>query len=290
MKTFSLKITLLLILVVATFSTVFAQSNGDDRMQIRLGFTSVNNIHRQLLVTVDEDATAGIDFGYDAELFENHQDDMYWMIEDRKFLIQGTNAIEATSILPLGLHTSTDGVNTIQVEALNNVPEDLDVVIFDNVTGTYHDIKNSATFSIDLPADVYLDRFELRFIDNSVAEEEEDEDDNEDDGEVVVIIEAEAEVSAQAETEVTVEEEVTIENNAVEFRFINNTKSITINNPGEQQITSVEVYAFNGQLKAKFAAGQAQNQVIQTNNLNAGNYIIIVTTPTERLSKKIVVK
>ena len=36
------------------------------------------------------------------------------------------------SILPLGLHTGTNGVSTISIDELINVPEALEIVIFDN--------------------------------------------------------------------------------------------------------------------------------------------------------------
>ncbi len=77
MAPFSTRPTLLSILFIAISFCAFSKSNGDNRIKIRLGFTSVNNIHRQILVTVDENTTAGVDFGYDAENFENRQDDMY---------------------------------------------------------------------------------------------------------------------------------------------------------------------------------------------------------------------
>ena len=124
MKTYSIKTSILVFLLVVLSNNVFCQNNSDedDRMKIRLGFTSVNDLHRQLLVTVDTNTTQGIDFGYDAENFENHIDDMYWMIEDRKFLIQGIDVIDEATVLPLGLHTETNGNNIISIEGLSNVP------------------------------------------------------------------------------------------------------------------------------------------------------------------------
>ncbi|AUC81065.1 hypothetical protein CW733_02520 [Lacinutrix sp. Bg11-31] len=81
-------------------------------MKIRLGFTSVKNIHRQLLVTADTNATSGIGFCYNANSFENHPYNMYWTISDRLFLIQGIDIINEYSILALGLDISTAAVST----------------------------------------------------------------------------------------------------------------------------------------------------------------------------------
>lgn len=249
MTNFSLKSAFLSVALFAICSTLFAQAN-DSRMKIRLGFTSVNNIHRQILVTVDENSTTGIDFGYDAETFENHQDDMYWMIDDRKFLIQGLDILDQDSALPLGLHTGVDGISTILIDGLENIPETLEIVIYDNKTSTYHNIKDNSGFSIELPAGSYLDRFELRFADlteetNSDEENNEEEEDNASEEEII-----EEEVIAEIET--VIEEDVTIEDIKIKLQFINRTNSIAINNPGLQKISSVEIYNLNGQLKAQY--------------------------------------
>jgi len=287
MKSLSLKKTLLLILAITTISNLFAQSEDENRMQIRLGFTSVNDIHRQLLVTVDENTTVGIDYGYDAELFENNPDDMYWVIDNRLFTIQGINTIDITTVLPLGLHISADGVNTIQIDQLNNVPEDLEIVIFDNETSSYHNIKNGNNFSIELTAGTYLGRFELRFVDESNTDNENDTDAN-DNGEDNSNTDTDNEDNSSDVIEELVEIEDTT-NKVIKFRFINSTKRIAIDNPKEEAIQSVDIYSINGQLKEKYTLDNNKNQVIQTNNLNSGNYIIVIATATERISKKIAV-
>ncbi|WP_299386065.1 T9SS type A sorting domain-containing protein [uncultured Lacinutrix sp.] len=281
----SLKSPLLSILFLTAFFNAFAQTNGDERMKIRLGFSSANQIHRQILVTEDSNATAGIDFGYDAESFENHPDDMYWMIGTRTFLIQGIDIINQDSVLPLGLHTATDGVSTISIDELINVPEALEIAIFDNNNNSYHNIKGNSGFTIDLPAGIYLNRFELRFLNNnedSTSNEEEE-------------IEVEIETEAEAEENIT---EIEANNETQEvvgtklkLQFFNNTKSIKINNPNSQTITSVEIFNLNGQLKTQYNLVTPEHKiVIQTNNLSKGTYILVLNTESKRLSKKILIK
>jgi len=237
---------------------VFCQGNSDvdNRMKIRLGFTSVNNIHRQILVTADTNATSGIDFGYDAENFENHIDDMYWMIDDRKFLIQGIDFIDETTSLQLGLHTNTSGDNIISIDELINVPNDLEIGIFDNITNTYYDIRQNSSFTINLPEGEYLSRFTLKFVnDNNLSIED-------------------------------------IENSTnLELSYINSIKSISIKNIGSQIIKSVEVYNINGQLTTKYNDINATDHaLIQTYNLNTGNYVLILTTDLGKTSKKVTVR
>jgi len=225
-------------------------------MKIRLGFTSVNNIHRQILVTADTNATSGIDFGYDAENFENHIDDMYWMIDDRKFLIQGIDVIDETTSLQLGLHTNTSGDNIISIDELINVPNDLEIGIFDNITNTYYDIRQNSSFTINLPEGEYLSRFTLKFVnDNNLSIED-------------------------------------IENSTnLELSYINSIKSISIKNIGSQIIKSVEVYNINGQLITKYNDINATDHaLIQTYNLITGNYVLILTTDLGKTSKKVTVR
>lgn len=254
-------------------------------MKIRLGFSSPNQIHRQILVTEDSNATAGIDFGYDAESFENHPDDMYWIIENRTFLIQGIDIINQNSVLPLGLHTATDGVSTISIDQLINVPETLEIVLFDNNNNSYHNIKGNSGFTLNLPAGTYLNRFELRFVNNnedSISYEEEET-------EVEIETEAEAEESNTEIEAINETEEVV--STKLGLQFFNNTKSISINNPNFQTITSVEIFNFNGQLKAQYNLVTLEHKiVIQTNNLNKGTYILVLNTESKRLSKKILIK
>ncbi len=228
----------------------------DNRMKIRLGFNSVNTLHRQILVTVDPNATSGIDFGYDGENTEANQDDMYWMITDNKFVIQGIDIIEASTILPLGLHTDSNGINTFTIDALENVPTDLEIYVYDKVTEIYHDVRQN-DFSIDLLAGEYLDRFELRFSDVNLLSTE----------------------------------EITLEDTGMQFYFANNNESIIINNPELQKIDSVELYNIIGQSIKKFEKIENQEYTeLKTNNLSTGNYILEIKTPSGKISKKVLIE
>ncbi|QRM89974.1 T9SS type A sorting domain-containing protein [Lacinutrix sp. WUR7] len=280
MKTYSNKVSLLLFLFLLLSNAVFCQNNSDedDRMKIRLGFTSPNNLHRQILVTVDSNSTPGVDFGYDAENFETNADDMYWMIENRQFLIQGTNVIDATTTLPLGLHTSTNGNIIMSIEELKNVPEDLEIGILDKQTNIYYDIKNTTALTIHLNAGEYLNRFELKFLnEDAVNTTPNDEEENE-----PVIGES---------IETDFENEVIAEEVKMELNYINKIKSISIKNIGEQNIKAVYVYSITGQLIKQFKNIKAVDQaLIKTYNLDSGNYILLLTSNAGSMTKKVSVR
>ncbi len=272
MKNFTIKASLLALSLLFVSNTLFSQNNSDEdnRMKIRLGYTT-ENIHRQILVTVDDNTTAGIDLGYDSGNYQDLADDMYWMIENRKFLIQGINEIDATTTLPLGLHTSADGNNTISIEGLTNVPEDLQIGVLDTETDIFYNIKETSSFSIELPAGEYLTRFELKFSNSNIEDANLNSNGNANDQELGI-------------------EEVA-DNSVMELHYYNNIKSISIKNIGNQNIKSVKIYSLSGQQITVFNNINAVDQaVIQTNNLSAGNYILMVTTDLGNISKKVSVR
>jgi hypothetical protein len=95
----------------------------DNRERIRLTFTSPLGYHRQLLVGVDENATNYFDLGFDAPMIEDNKEDMYWLVDKNKFLIQGVNNFDLTQELPLGIKVNEAGTISIKVKSLENIDE-----------------------------------------------------------------------------------------------------------------------------------------------------------------------
>jgi hypothetical protein len=135
----------------------------DTRPRIRLNFRSPLGYHRQLLVGIDENTTNSFDIGYDAPLIENNDgEDIYWLINERKFVIQGVNNFNSDQELPLGLKIDESGVVSIKIERLENISEELSLFIKDKFTGETHAIKNQS-FVVTLDPGEYHDRFALVF-------------------------------------------------------------------------------------------------------------------------------
>src|SRR5690606_2106896 len=134
----------------------------DTRMKFRFGFNSINTIHRQILLTIDENATEGVDWAFDGKLYEEQMDDMYFIIDNNKYTIQGRNPIYPDTTIPLGIHTDDAGQNTIRIDALENVPDNINIYAHDKVLNIYHDLRQS-DYTFNLPSGEYLDRFEITF-------------------------------------------------------------------------------------------------------------------------------
>ena len=229
--------------------------NADTRLKIKIGLNSIGYYHRQLLVTVDENATMGKDWGYDAIIYDPQLDDMYWTFENEKFVIQGINAITQNTTLPLGIKTKTEGINKVVIESLENVPNELDIFMYDKTLNTYHDLRDSA-FEINLPAGEYLDRFEITF----ASQETLDIDDN-------------------------------LEASKLDVFYTNAKKSLILMNPLYKEITSIDVINLIGQTLHNLTNISRLNHAeIKLNNLSTGAYIIKLNTPEGTVSKKVLVE
>ena len=228
----------------------------DTRMKFRFGFNSVNTIHRQLLLTIDENTTTGYDWAYDGKLNEDQMDDMYWMIDGEKYNIQARNPIDKDSSIPLGLHVDNSGQNKIMIDHLENVPDNINIFIHDKVLNIYHNLRVS-DYVFNLPSGEYLNRYEIVFRDAS------------------------ADVLGVEENDL----------NAFEVYYANNIKSIVLVNPKLNEIKSIELFNLLGQsIHTIDNVSQEEYSEYKIENLSTGSYIIKLYTESGSVSKQVLVK
>lgn len=252
----------------ATSASVFMRNDGtnqssadtsdeafDPRMKIRLEFNSVNTYTRKILVVADENASMSYDWGYDAELYDNQVDDMYWLIDNDKYVIQGIDAINPDTELPLGINIDSDGINQISIDKLENIPDNMDIYLNDMELGIYHNLKESS-YEINLLAGTYLDRFKIVF---SAGD--------------------------------TLSIETTEKDNAVLNVFYNiNDENITILNPNNFMIEGIEIYTILGQSIMLQEENSSENEIhIDTTTFSTGTYIVKIETETGSYSHKVIV-
>ncbi|MDB9721196.1 choice-of-anchor D domain-containing protein, partial [Winogradskyella sp.] len=216
---------------------------ADDRMKFRFGFNSVNTIRRQILLTIDENTTPEVDWAYDAVLNEVQIDDMFWVINNSQYVIQASNEAEESTVYPLGIKTNTDGINTVTIDALENVPERINIYIHDIENGTYHDLKAN-DFSIFLSAGEYLDRFQVTFSANTNS--------------------------------LGIDE---VNSNGINILYSNDIEKIVLVNPNFIEIESIQLFKILGQLVDTIdnisESGYSEYDV---KNLSTGTYIIKLIT------------
>lgn len=160
----SFKFSLLFFLI----SIMSISQTKDNRQKFRIGFDGSKIDHRQILLTIDERTCDQFDWGYDGEIYELFEDDFYWIIEGKKYVIQATNSISVDKEIAIGINSS-GGEVTIKVDALENSTEKLCVFLKDKEAQKVYDIQNNE-FKLDLPKGTYNDRFVITFKSSSVIE------------------------------------------------------------------------------------------------------------------------
>ena len=142
----------------------FEEKRADNRYKIRLEFHSPTGYHREVLVGADSRTSQGFDLGFDAPLIDKGPEDMYWMINDSRYVIQGVPNFNLDQKLPIGLIIAEEKEFSIELGELENVPNIIDIYLRDNSDSTYHDLRKEA-FKTSLPAGEYQDLYEIVFHD-----------------------------------------------------------------------------------------------------------------------------
>lgn len=227
-------------------------ANEDLRPKIRLRFDSPNGLHRQLLVGADTNTTDAFDLGYDALMMDVNNDDMYWEFSNHKFVIQAVSDFNIDRIIPLGIKISNPGLASIEIDNLEHIPETTEIYIFDNVTGIYHNIRNSL-FTIMLPVGVYENRFSLRFTMETLSNDD-------------------------------------FSLNPLLIHYTNNNHSLNIQNM-DLKTTVEKVYMYNilGQRIANWEVNNKRNIQIPLPDISQGTYLVKVKTSSREVDTKIIV-
>ncbi len=237
------------------------QSNNedaDDRMKFRIGYRASNTLHlqRELLLTIDESATVGVDWAFDAHLNEDQTDDMFWMIGDEKFIIQANDNANLSTVYPLGVKTSIDGINSFTINALENVPNAVNIYLHDKALSIFHDLRVS-DYEIFLTEGEYLDRFEITF-------------------------------KIMAGSLGIDDENIT----SLDVLYSNDKEKIVLINPNLVDVKSIELFNMLGQSVQKIESiSESGYSEYDVKNLSTGTYVIKLYTVSGSVStKKVLVK
>jgi uncharacterized protein YjdB len=236
--------------------SVTTKEVADDRYKIRLGFDSSIGAHRQLLVTADTNTSNQFDIGYDAPMLDTNVNDMFWYESNAKLVIQAVPNFNDDQIIAFGLVVANEGDITIKIDALENIPNNLEIYLHDNITGIYHDIKN-ANYTISMPIGEYNDRFSLQFVNKIYAIDK------------------------------------TTLNEGIMVYYTNNNGTLNIkNNFIDATVTEVDLFNLLGQKLTNWKIDNIKQNNIQIpiKNVNSGMYLVKIKTTKGDFSKKIIIK
>jgi uncharacterized repeat protein (TIGR01451 family) len=225
--------------------------------KIRLGFDSNNTAHRQVLLGfMNENATSGMDYGYDGINFDDLPNDMYFITGENQLVVQGVGDFDVNASFPIGVKTDTEGKVKFMIDSLENFKRNQNIFIHDNTDNTYHNIRNEK-FEVIIPIGENNDRFSLRFTDkkHSIVDE-------------------------------------TIKVDSIKINHFPKRNLFEIdNNSFDTSIKKAALYNLSRQLIINWNLENENNKKIQLpiKRINSGMYILKVYTSTGELSKKIVI-
>ncbi len=260
-------------------------ATDDLRPKYRIGFNTPQIDHRQLLLTIDENTTDGVDWGYDAELYQLLNDDMYWVIDNKKYVIQATNSIFIDKEIPLGVSTIEGGAITIGIDALENPIEGIKVCLKDKELNIIYNLEE-ADYQIALAAGEYLNRFVITFVGTETILNEDDI--------VVELDPTEGDESGSDPIIDPVIENSNGNNTTINHQFLmyvaNGSNTLNIKNKQLVKINNLILYNRLGQVAQIWNQNLNLERVSLPINVKEGIYIIQATTETGNISKRIVIR
>ncbi|HSN48682.1 MAG TPA: T9SS type A sorting domain-containing protein, partial [Flavobacterium sp.] len=234
----------------------------DEFKRIRLGFTSHNKYHRQVLLGfMDQNATSDIDYGYDGLNMDDFPNDMYFLNGENQLVIQGEGFFKEDASYPLGVKTDAEGKVTFMIDDLENFDKNQKIFIYDSERKTYHNLTKQP-FEILLPTGIFDGRFTLCFKDKKQKHKDDDEGEDEDD------------------------------KKSIKTKFIQSNRTLKIANTStDSTVNTVSLFNILGQFITQWDV-MDQNQAniqIPILNISSGIYITKLSTSNGELSHKIII-
>ncbi|MBE0423002.1 MAG: T9SS type A sorting domain-containing protein [Lutibacter sp.] len=272
------KTILISLVLLATGFLSFSQQS-DIRPKFRIGFDAPKIDHRQLLLTIDQRASYGIDWGFDALMYQVLADDMYWMLENKKYVIQAVDSLIFEKQIPLGVQTLTGGAITIKIDKLENVSEEMEIFLMDNETNILHDLREN-NYTTTLAAGEYNNRYALAFKMKNAAPVA-------DENAVLITEDIDAEFNDTSEN--LVADEPVISYPAIELYLNQTNRSITIKNPEMVAMNTVVLYSMMGQIMQTWETNTNTQNLTIPNMPKQGIYILHAYTENGKITKKIAI-
>ncbi len=247
-------------------------TNSDSRLKIRLEFHTSANFNREILLTIDDRSTDAFDKGFDAFLNDEFPNDMYWMIDDGKLIIQAINELPKEKVVPIGIKSLGDCTLQIKVASIENPYPDMEVYLRDNSTMETYDIKNG-TFEVTLEEGQFNDKY-------------------------AVVFQPKAEISIQKELELDeVEYEFVLneaENNEVQnevFIFVGEyNELLRIRKSEEMIVNNISLFNMLGQQIKVWNSNLNENEIDLAIQVNRGVHLVLMNTSKGRVMKKVIIK
>ena len=123
------------LLYLTVFLFASSLTNAQDIKRIRVNVKTTKDAVRPLLLsfTPNNAATDGFDYGYDGLCVDEMEDDLNYIIENKRCVIQGVGAFDSTKQYPFGMFIKHPGNIEISLDALENFESEVKVYIYDSL-------------------------------------------------------------------------------------------------------------------------------------------------------------
>lgn len=140
-------------------STSYAQIQ-----RVRIDFEASNGFVRHLLLgfTPNNAANDDYNYGYDAIAMVEYPDDLNWIIDNKRCIIQGVGEFNTDKSYPFGMFIANSGDVKISLVELENFEQPINVYIYDTQSNTFT-LINEAELNLNMENGEYLDRFYITF-------------------------------------------------------------------------------------------------------------------------------
>lgn len=149
---------------MSSASQVFFRQAASTASKLWLNISNGANSASQTAVAYIDDATTGMDYGFDAQRFpDNSNIALYSVADNNNLVIQARPTFTATDLVKLGYIAPATGTFTISIDHTEGVfQQGQEIFLKDNVEGVIRNITNS-NYTFSSEAGTFDNRFEIAY-------------------------------------------------------------------------------------------------------------------------------
>ncbi|MFY0482387.1 T9SS sorting signal type C domain-containing protein [Flavobacterium sp. PLA-1-15] len=137
------------------------ESVTDEKHRFWLNFSGAEGVFSQILLGYLENATNGLDWGYDGKTLSSNQISLYSLLDQEKLAIQAKALpFSDTDAIPLGYKTTKAGTFSISLDQFEGLFYDQDIFLKDNLLDDVHNLKEEA-YTFTSTIGTFHNRFEI---------------------------------------------------------------------------------------------------------------------------------
>ena len=271
-----------LLLLLTFCQTIFATNTATIKANapyvnsvqlLRLDYTAPNGAIRELALgfTSDNAASDGLDYGYDASVIEPYTNDLNWLIEDNRYVIQGVGAFDDTKQYLFGLYNEFSGDATIELSSTQNFDTVINVFIYDALLDTYTQI-NDSPYTVTIDAQDYTDRFYIAFSQPETTDSNDTADS----------------LDISGDNDITIDPSLITPKGQLKISYIKGLNQLKISSQNKAKIEQITVYNYNGStLESKQNINNKKTSIYV--NTTDKNLILHIKTDTETIIKQVMI-